>query len=462
MHTDTDFGLSGRERLEQAIRSGEIDTIIIAIADMQGRLMGKRLTGDYLLRSGLDKGTHFCVYLLGTDMEMATPDGYALMNWGTGYGDWLAKPDWSTLRFIPWLERTALVLADAVDERTGDLIPIAPRSILKNQLEKAEKLGFHFKMASELEFYLFRQTFEEVQNGGYMGMKPAGYYNEDYNLLQGTRNEPVYRLIRNSMIEAGIPIESSKGEACSGQHEINMMYADALTSADRHVIFKHGAKEICMQTGYAITFMAKPHHQWTGSSGHLHISLWDISQERNLFYDPDGKPYHMSELMESFLAGLLAHTREFCLFFASNINSYKRYAPESWAPVSVVWSHDNRTSGYRIVGDKNSLRIESRIPGADINPYLAYAAMIGAGLQGIKYKTSLPAEFKGNAYTAKGVPRVPRSLYEAMELWRESRVVRDVFGGLVTDHYYNMARVEQHAYDTVVTNWERARYFEQG
>lgn len=455
-------GLITKEQLEQAIRDSAIDTVIIAVCDMQGRLMGKRLTGDYCLRSGLTKGTHFCVYLLGTDMEMNTPGGYSLMNWETGYGDWLAEPDWSTLRVVPWLEKTALVLADAVDEHTGKLVSIAPRTILQEQLKKAEQMGFHFKMASELEFYLFKQTYEEIYSNGFGAMKAAGHYNEDYNLLQGTRNEPVYRKIRNYMVEAGIPIESSKGEAYSGQHEINMLYGDALTSADRHAFFKHGTKEICMQDGYAVTFMAKPHHQWTGSSGHLHISMWDLGQETNLFFDANGIQYGMSELMEHFLAGLLAHTREFSLFFASNVNSYKRYAPESWAPVSIVWSRDNRTSGYRIVGEGKSLRIECRIPGADINPYLAYSAMIGAGLQGVKYKMALSAEFKGNAYAAKGVPQVPRSLSQAMEVWKESRVVRDVLGGLVTDHYCNMARVEQKAFDSVVTSWERARYFEQG
>ncbi|MFC4767486.1 glutamine synthetase family protein [Effusibacillus consociatus] len=455
-------GLIAKDQLDSAIRDGDIDTVIVAICDMQGRLMGKRLTGDYCLRNGLTKGTHFCVYLLGTDMDMTTPSGYALMNWETGYGDWLAQPDWSTLRVVPWLEKTAFVLADAVDEKTGQLVSIAPRTILKNQLKKAEESGFRFQMASELEFYLFKQSYEEIHSCGYSAMQTAGHYNEDYNLLQGTRNEPIYRKIRNSMTEAGIPIESSKGEAYSGQHEINMLYGDPLTSADRHVFFKHGTKEICLQNGYAVTFMAKPHHQWTGSSGHLHISMWDLEQETNLFFDPNGTQYQMSELMEHFLAGLLAYMRDFSLFVAPNVNSYKRYASESWAPVSVVWSHDNRTSGFRIVGAGKSLRIECRIPGADINPYLAYSAMIGAGLQGIKYKTPLPAEFKGNAYIAKGVPRVPRSLYEAMDLWKESRVVRAVLGGLVTDHYYNAARVEQQTFDSVVTSWERERYFEQG
>lgn len=455
-------GLISQAQLEEAIRSGLIDTVIIAFCDMQGRLMGKRLTGEFCLRNGLTKGTHFCVYLLGTDMEMNTPAGYELMNWETGYGDWLAKPDWSTLRIIPWLEKTAMVLSDAADETTGSPIRVAPRNILKQQLQRAQQKGFRPMMASELEFYLFRETFEQMHRKGYRNMQAAGHYNEDYNLLQGTRNEPIYRKIRNDMTAAGIPVESTKGEAAVGQHEINILYADALTSADRHVLLKHGIKEICMQHGYSVTFMAKPHHEWTGSSGHIHISLWDLQGERNLFYDPDGQPYAMSENMRHFLGGVLACTRDLSLFFAPSVNSYKRFAPESWAPVHLVWSHDNRTSGLRIVGDRHSLRIENRIPGADMNPYLAYSAMIAAGLYGIENRIEPSPEWKGNAYASKGLPRVPASLYEAMELWKESPVVRSVFGDQVTDHYYNMAKVEQQAMDAFVTDWERARYFEQG
>ncbi|MFY0543504.1 glutamine synthetase family protein [Brevibacillus sp. H7] len=455
-------GLLTVDELERAMRQGAVDNLMIAIIDMQGRLMGKRLTADYCLRGGLRKGTHFCTYLLGTDMGMNTPSGYSLMNWESGYGDWLAKPDWSTLRVIPWQEKTALVLADAVDEKTGELIPIAPRSVLKRQLQKAAESGFRPYMASELEFYLFRQTYEEIHHQGYERFQPAGHYNEDYNLLQGTRNEKIFRKIRNHMVQAGIPIESSKGEAYTGQHEINVLYDEALVSADRHVIFKHGAKEICMQEDYAITFMAKPHHQWTGSSGHLHVSLRDLDGKHNLFYDPEAQPYGMSMIMQHFLAGVIAYVRDFSLFYAPTVNSYKRYAPDSWAPVHAVWSHDNRTSGLRIVGEEKSLRIESRIPGADINPYLAYSAMIGSGLLGIQQKLPLPEEWKGNAYSARGVPRVPYSLYEAMALWKESDAVREVLGEQAAEHYWNTARVEQQAFQSVVTSWERARYFEQG
>ncbi|WP_178075115.1 glutamine synthetase family protein [Paenibacillus albus] len=457
-------GLISTAELEGAMKTGEIDTLILAFCDMQGRLMGKRLTSDYCLNSGLTKGTHFCTYLLGTDMEMNTPGGYELMNWESGYGDYLAKPDWSTLRVIPWQERTALVLCDVEDEHTGSRIEVSPREILQQQLRRAEKLSFRIMTASELEFFLFRDTYEQLHSDGYrtMHMNVAGHYNEDYNLLQSTRNEPLYRLFRNSMNAAGIPIESTKGEAAIGQHEINMRFADALTSADRHIILKHGMKEICIQQGCSVTFMAKPHHSWTGSSGHIHISVWDQKGERNLFDDPDQQPYGMSEEMRFFLGGILACTRDFSLFFAPNINSYKRFAPESWAPVSIVWSRDNRTSGLRIVGDRQSLRIESRIPGADMNPYLAYAAMIAAGVHGIENRIEPPPEWKGNAYAAEGLPRVPASLNEAMAIWKASPLVRSAFGDAVTDHYYNMAHVEQQVYDAFVTDWERVRYFEQG
>jgi glutamine synthetase len=457
-------GLISRQAFQAALQSGEIDTVMIAICDMQGRLMGKRLTADFCLRDGLTHGTHFCNYLLGTDMEMNTPSGYTLMNWSGGYGDWAAKPDWSTLRVLPWLEKTALVLADVVAEETEQPVPVAPRNILQTQLARVAEHGFRPMMASELEFYLFRQPYEEIVAEGFNlnTIRPAGHYNEDYNLLQGTRNESIYRSIRNQMTTAGIPVESSKGEAYTGQHEINLTYADALTSADQHAIFKHGTKEICMGEGLAVTFMAKPHHGWTGSSGHLHISLWDVNKERNLFYDPKGHTHGMSTLMQSFLAGLLANIRAFSLFLASNVNSYKRYALGSWAPVNAVWSRDNRTAGFRIVGRGQSLRIECRIPGADINPYLAYSGLLAAGMHGVENELPLPEEFKGNAYAGGDHMRVPHTLYEAMQTWQESEVVKQAFGNDVADHYYNMAYVEQRAYDAVVTDWERARYFEQG
>lgn len=453
-------GLIMLEQLRAMVAKGEIDTVINAMCDMQGRLMGKRVRGEHFVAHCLEHGTHFCTYLLGTDMEMNTPGGFALMNWETGYGDWLARPDWSTLRVIPWLEKTALVLADVVDEPTGALVPIAPRSILRRQLDRAEAMGFAAKMATELEFYLLQETFESAQSKGYQNLQRFGWYNEDYHLLQGTKAEPLYRQLRNQMSEAGVPVECSKGEAAPGQHEVNIHYGEALESADRHAIFKHGAKEIALQNGFAITFMAKPDHTWTGSSGHIHLSLWDAAAQQNRFHDPAGA-HGISQTMRHFLGGLMACARELSLLVASNVNSYKRYAVASWAPVNIVWGRDNRTCGFRLVGHGPSLRVENRFPGGDTNPYLAYAAMLAAGLYGIEQQIEPPAEHRGNGYMAAGAPRVPRSLYEAIDAFGESLVAREAFGEDVVAHYLNAARVEQQAYDAAVTTWERERYLER-
>lgn len=447
--------------LEEKIRAGEIDTVVSAITDQQGRMMGKRITGDFFLEHGRH-GTHFCTYLLGTDMEMSTPGGYRLTNWESGYGDWLADPDWNTLRLIPWLEKTALVLSDARDESTGELVPIAPRTILRRQVERAREMGFRVEMASELEFYLLRESFEEAAEKGFQGLRPFGWYNEDYHLLQATKAEPLYRQFRNLLSAAGIPIEFSKGEAAPGQHEINVHHAEALEAADRHALFKHGMKEIAWQNGHAVTFMAKPDHRWTGSSAHVHVSLQDAESGRNLFHQEGATPYGMSERMRHFLGGLMQGMRELTFFMAPFVNSYKRYAVASWAPVSVVWGRDNRTCGFRVVGSGQSLRIENRFPGGDANPYLAYAAVIGAGLRGIENRIEPPEEFRGNGYTATGVPRIPRALYEAMQLLEESTLAREVFGEEVVEHYVNTARVEQETFDAVVTSWERERYLERG
>lgn len=454
-------GMITVHQLRELVETEQIDTVINAVCDMQGRLMGKRVRADYFMEHCLEHGTHFCVYLLGTDMEMTTPGGYALANWEPGYGDWLARPDYTTLRVVPWLEKTALVLADAVDESTGDLVAVAPRSVLRRQLEKAATLGFSVKMASELEFYLLRDTYEAAHAKGFQNLDRFGWYNEDYHLLQATKAEPLYRLLRNQMSEAGVPVEFSKGEAAPGQHEVNIHYDDGLVSADRHALFKHGAKEMAALNGYGLTFMAKPDHTWTGTSGHIHVSLWDAAGGRNLFYDPDG-PYSMSPKMRWFLGGLMACARELSLFVAPNVNSYKRYAVASWAPVQIIWGRDNRTCGFRVVGHGQRLRVENRLPGGDTNPYLAYAAVIAAGLHGIERQIEPPAEFRGNGYAATGVPRVPRSLYEAIEALAGSETARALFGADVVAHYLNMARVEQQAYDAAVTTWERERYLERG
>lgn len=454
-------GRIGRDELERAIRSGAVDTVINAIVDMQGRLMGKRVTGDFFLESA-HHGTHFCTYLLATDMEMATPGGYSLANWESGYGDWLADPDWSTLRIIPWLEKTALVLSDVRDEESGALVPVAPRTILRRQIEKARELGLAPKMASELEFYLLRETYEEAAEKRFHDLTPFGWYNEDYHLLQASKAEPYYRAFRNGMVAAGVPIEFSKGEAAPGQHEVNIHYADALEAADRHALFKHGVKEMAWQAGHAVTFMAKPDQRWTGSSAHVHLSVWDAEGRRNLFHADGAEPYGMSETMRHFLGGMMHAARELVYFIAPFVNSYKRYAVASWAPVNVVWGRDNRTCGFRVVGRGPSLRVENRLPGGDANPYLAYAAILGAGLYGVEHAIEPPPEFRGNAYTATGHPQIPRALWRAAELLEESTLAREIFGDDVVRHYANAARVEQETYDAAVTCWERERYLERG
>lgn len=447
------------DELKGLVKEGAVDTVIAAVCDMQGRLVGKRVTGEFFVEHCLDHGTHFCAYLLGTDMEMNTPDGFALMNWESGYGDYLARPDWNTLRLIPWFEKTALVLADTVDEANGELISIAPRSILRTQIERAEALGLRPMAATELEYYLLADSYEGAYKKGFANLERFGWYNEDYQLLQSSKAEPLYRKFRNDMIAAGVPIEFSKGEAAPGQHEINIHYGPALESADRAALFKHGAKEIAAQEGVAVTFMAKPDHTWTGSSGHIHMSLWDGN--RNLFACAPNST-EMSETMRYFLGGLMMTARELSLFIASNVNSYKRFVTASWAPVNIVWARDNRTCGFRIVGKGNGLRLENRFPGGDANPYLAHAAMLAGGLHGIEYKIEPPSECIGNGYLAKNVARIPRSLYEAIDIFAESEVARGAFGDEVVDHYLNFARVEQEMYDAAVTNWERERYLERG
>jgi glutamine synthetase len=450
------------EELREMVRDGQVDTVIVALTDMQGRLMGKRVQAQAFLRGVVDHGIHFCTYLLGTDMEMNTPDGFRLMNWQTGYGDWIARQVWETTRVLPWLEQTAIVLCDAIDEETGDEIPVSPRTMLKRQVERAETMGLRVKAGTEFEFYVLSDTFEDLNEKGYNDVERVGYYNEDYHLLQATKLEPLYRQIRNQMTAARIPIEFSKGEAAPSQHEINIRYDDVLESADRSVLFKHGAKEIAWQNGYGLTFMAKPYAEWTGSSGHLHMSVWDPPGDKPLFHQDGAQPYGMSDTMRWFLGGMMALQRELALLIAPNVNSYKRYAVASWAPVNVVWGRDNRTTGFRIVGHGPSLHIENRFPGGDMNPYLAYAAEVGAGLYGIAHKVELPDEYKGNGYEAIGCDRMPRALYEAISLLERSEAAVEIFGRDVVDHYLNAARVEQEAYDAAVHAWDRERYLERG
>ena len=447
--------------LKAMVRDGRIDTLIVAFTDMQDRLMGKRVQGQAFLNGAIDHGVHFCTYLLGTDMEMNTPDGFALMNWETGYGDWVADPLWDTMREIPWLEKTALVLSDTVDHH-GDEIPVSPRTMLKRVVERASTMGYRVMAGSEFEYYLLTDTYEAAYRKGFVGIERFGNYNEDYHLLQATKGEPIHGRLRNLMTEAGIPVEFSKGEAAPGQHEVNIHYTDVLDMSDQSVIFKHGAKEIAWLNGFGLTFMAKPDHTWTGSSGHLHVSLWDRAGKKALFHDPKGEPYGMSATMRHFLGGTMAYARELAIFWAPNINSYKRYAVASWAPVNVVWGRDNRTTGFRIVGDGSGLHIEDRFPGGDMNSYLAYAAVVGAGLLGIEREIEPPTEYVGNGYVATGCDRMPRALHEAVRELEASEAAVEIFGADVVAHYLNAARVEQETYDAVVHPWERERYLERG
>jgi glutamine synthetase len=451
------------EELREMVRDGRIDTVVVALTDMQGRLMGKRVQAEAFLKGVVDHGIHFCTYLLGTDMEMNTPDGFKLMNWETGYGDWLGREVWETTRVLPWLDSTAIVLCDAVDPATDLEIPVSPRTMLKRQVDRAAGLGYVVKAGTEFEFYVLSDTFEELHDKGYNDIERVGYYNEDYHLLQATKLEPLYRQIRNQMTEARIPIEFSKGEAAPSQHEVNIRYDEVLESADRSVLFKHGAKEIAWLNGYGLTFMAKPYAEWTGSSGHLHMSLWNAAGDKALFFEEGAGagPYGMSQTMRWYLGGMMALQRELALFIAPTINSYKRYAVASWAPVNVVWGRDNRTTGFRIVGDGSALHIENRFPGGDMNAYLAYAAEVGAGLYGIEHKIEPPAEYKGNGYVATGCDRMPRALYEAVELLEKSKAAVEIFGRDVVDHYLNAARVERDTYDAAVHAWERERYLER-
>ena len=450
--------------LEQLVRDGTVDTIVVAITDMQGRLMGKRVQGQAFLDGVIDHGAHFCTYLLGTDMEMNTPEGFRLMNWETGYGDWIAAPVWDSMRVLPWLERTAIVLSDTVDEETHQEIPVSPRTILKRQVDRAQAMGIDVKAGSEFEFYVLKDSWEALSEKGWGIPQRFGYYNEDYHLLQATKAEPLHRLLRNQMTEARVPIEFSKGEAAPGQHEVNIKYDHVLESADRSVLFKHGAKEIAYLNGWGITFMAKPDHTWTGSSGHLHMSIWDQATGRALMAageDEPAGPYGLSETGQRFMAGMMALSRELAYFVAPTINSYKRYASLSWAPVNVVWGRDNRTTGFRLVGRGPGLHVENRFPGGDMNAYLTYAAMVGAGLYGIEHGLELTPEFKGNGYIATGVPRMPRAMWEAIGELERSQAAREIFGDDVVDHYLNAARVEQEQYDAAVHDWERERYLER-
>lgn len=448
------------DELKKDVAEGRIDTIIAAQVDMQGRLMGKRFQAEYFVESAYQE-THSCNYLLATDIEMETISGYKATSWEQGYGDYTMKPDLATLRKLPWLEGTALVLCDVLDHHTHADVPHSPRAILKAQVKRLEAMGMSAFMATELEFFLFDQTYDQARESSYRNLKLASGYNEDYHIFQTTKEEEVMRAIRTGLQGAGIPVENSKGEASAGQEEINVRYADALTMADRHVIIKNACKEIAWGKGKAITFLAKWNYSAAGSSSHIHQSLWSADGKTPLFFDKDDE-HGMSELMKHYIAGLLSHAGEITYFLAPYINSYKRFMAGTFAPTKAVWSKDNRTAGYRLCGEASKgIRIECRVGGSDLNPYLAMAALIAAGIDGIEKKKTLEPAFVGDAYGGKGIREIPKTLREAIDLMDGSELLRSAFGNDVIDHYVRAGQWEQEEYDRRVTDWEVARGFER-
>lgn len=450
-------GMLTVDALRAEVDAGRIDTVLVAVPDMQGRLQGKRLHARYFVDQVLEHGTEGCNYLLAVDVDMNTVDGYAMSSWERGYGDFVMTPDLSTLRRIPWHEGTALLLCDLAQVDGGGPVAPAPRQILRDQLSRLAEQGWQAQVGTELEFLLFRDSYEQAHHKRYADLTPANLYNIDYSLLGTARVEPLLRRIRNSMQGAGMQVESAKGECNLGQQEIAFLYDEALVTCDNHSLYKTGTKEIAAQEGVSISFMAK-YDAREGNSCHIHFSLCDADGAP--VFAGDGDRTGFSPLLEHFLAGQLAAMRELTLFFAPNINSYKRFAVGSFAPTAVRWGRDNRTCALRVVGHGRSLRFENRVPGGDVNPYLAVAAMVAAGLHGVEQRLPLEPAFAGNAY-ASDSPTVPGTLREALELWEGSAVARAAFGEEVVAHYANMARVEIAAFDAAVTDWERARGFER-
>ena len=447
------------EQLKKDVESGAIDTVLVCLVDMQGRLMGKRFVAGHFVDSAWEE-THCCNYLLATDLEMATPDGYASTSWRQGYGDYVMKPDLSTLRRVPWLEGTAMVMCDILDHHTHEPVPHSPRAVLKRQVARFEAIGLTPVMATELEFFLFERSYEDIRKSGFRDLAPISGYNEDYHILQTTREEAVMRPLRNHLVAAGIPVENSKGEAEAGQEELNIRYAHALATADHHTIAKHATKEIAWQQGHAASFMPKWDHRRVGSSSHVHQSLAD-AKGNNAFHDKAGE-FGMSELMRHYMAGLIAYASDYTCFLAPYVNSYKRFMKGTFAPTRTVWSIDNRTAGFRLCGEgTKGVRVECRIGGSDLNPYLALAAQLAAGMRGIEDKMELAPPTSGDVYQSRKTPEVPRTLREATVTLRKSKMLRAAMGDDVIDHYTRAAEWEQEEFDRVVTDWEIARGFER-
>tara|TARA_B100000029_G_scaffold505168_1_gene585409 strand:+ start:731 stop:2125 length:1395 start_codon:yes stop_codon:yes gene_type:complete len=452
-------GLLAREDLESCVADGSIDTVLVAFPDLYGRLAGKRFDAGFFLSEVADAGTHGCDYLLTVDMEMEPVAGYDFANWEKGYGDVHLAPDLDTLRHAAWLDRSAIVLCDVHDDSHG-LVDVAPRSLLQRQVTSAADQGFVAQAASELEYYLFRDSYREAHESGYRDLTAGGWYLEDYQLLHGGRDEDVHGAARRHLAASGVPVENTKGEWGLGQHELNIRYAPVLDMADRHVLLKQCLKETAADAGAAVSFMAKFDAEQAGSSCHVHISLWQNG--RNAFAGDDQLgPITCSSTFRHFLGGFMQHVPELMPLLAPTVNSYKRYQSGSWAPTRIAWSHDNRTAGFRVVGHDQSLRVECRIPGADCNPYLVYAAALAAGLDGITHQVEPPAHFDGDVYQSDEVAAVAASLPEATDRFDSSDWCRSTFGDAVVDHYTHFFRTEQAAFDREVTDWERRRYFER-
>jgi len=444
--------------LKSRVADGTIDTVLACFVDMQGRLTGKRFHAVNFVETSF-RETHCCNYLLATDLEMATPDGYAATSWEKGYGDYVMAPDLTTIRPVPWLEGTAMVLCDVLDHHTHAPVPHDPRAMLKKQVARLDALGLTAMMATELEFFLFEQSYDAIRKGGYRDLAPISGYNEDYHILQTTKEEAVMRPIRNHLYAAGLPVENTKGEAEAGQEELNIRYADALACADHHSIAKHAIKEIAWQQGHAASFLPKWAADRVGSSSHVHQSLW--RGDDPAFRDAQGE-YGMSDLMRHYMAGLIAHAPDYTFFLAPYVNSYKRFSKGTFAPTKTVWSVDNRTAGFRLCGEgTKGVRVECRIGGSDLNPYLAQAAMLAAGIDGIERELTLAPPTRGDVYEDATAADIPHTLRAATETLRGSSFLRGAMGENVIDHYVRCAEWEQEEFDRAVTDWEIARGFER-
>jgi glutamine synthetase len=452
-------GLLSFENLKQQVEQGSIDTVVVAFPDMQGRLMGKRMQAEFFVETAWEE-THCCNYLVATDLEMNTVEGYASTSWAAGYGDYTMRPDMTTLRLLPWLEGTAMVLCDLLDHHGHHPVPHSPRAILKHQIERLEKMGFRSAVATELEFFVFHETYDELRQNDYQKMTTISPYNEDYHIFQTTKEEGLMRQIRNGLQGAGIKVENTKGEADPGQAEVNVQYGDALYMADTHVLVKNAVKEIAFLNNKSVTFLGKWSHNAAGSSSHIHQSL--VSLKGEPVFQDNKSEYGMSDTMRHYLAGLLTYADDNTCFLAPYVNSYKRFMAGTFAPTKAIWSLDNRTAGFRIVGaDTSSVRVECRIGGSDLNPYLAIAGQIAAGIAGIEAKLELEPEFTGDAYHAEKARGIPTTLVAATRALRSSSMLREAFGSEVIDHYVRAAEWEQESFEQVVTDYEVKRGFER-